>query len=120
MKNYNLPVELLDGIRSLPNFSRHYQLLKKYGADDYLHKLATWSGIGAGSDEATHLLHLVYRFGVYAFLDGCKAVHNAYMRTTRVRARIDDMYSIYGRLYFVTLTLNNHHLTPTLKKHHQE
>ena len=107
MKNYNLPIELLDGIRSLPNFSRHYQLLKKYGADDYLNQLATWSGIGEGSDEATQLLHLVFRFGVSAFLDGCKAVHNAYMRTSRVRARIESMYSKYGRLYFVTLTLND-------------
>ena len=110
--------QLLGAVRSLNGYGRFAQFLRRNRCkvEKMRSAVPSFRAIGirfncndfrdfATQDDVMHFWRILDKYGIDTFLEGCKAVHNAYMRTTRVRQRIQYMRENFDRLYFVTFTI---------------
>lgn len=109
----DLDEQLLDGIRSLPGYQDFSKFLRKYWSLSNIinvKPILQEYRMLFDDDSRYHFESLVIKYGEWAFIQGCKAVHNAYMRTTRVRQRIQYIRDHFGDLYFVTFTIDDEYI----------
>lgn len=108
-----LDEQLLGGIRSLSAYQEFSKFLRRYWSLSNIlnvKPILQEYRMLFDDDSRHHFEALVIKYGEWAFIQGCKAVHNAYMRTTRVRQRIRLMRENFEKLYFVTFTINDEYI----------
>ena len=111
MKNYTFEDDsILDAVRSLRCYYDYYTLLGRLNIDNpsfFLTKNpSSFSRYIEDLSDYNKFVRILQRYSITDFYNACRCVHNAYMRTTRVRKRINFMRDYYKIIYFVTLTIN--------------
>lgn len=110
MKDYSLLDEsLLSAVRSLPHYQSWIKSLNRYGflglAERHYNSFTK-----EFNSDYLQFVHLVDKFGLEAVEYAVKAVHNAYMRTTRVRKRIRYIFDAFNQCAFITFTFSDDYI----------
>lgn len=104
-----LSEELLNAVRSLPGYQYFARFLKSCGGYSFIYddkRVCRFYHMQFEDKERNQFELIIQRFGEARFLEACKAVHNSYMRTTRVKQRLQYIMQNFGQMYFVTFTID--------------